>query len=1640
MPPERPAEAERPAVTPETAETREWTAFRAELSGFERSLGARAPLPDNPTDLQLDALAEGTRRQVVFTSFHELNRGNEIVYRRAAIQHAADLEAPARRNRFNRESYIVSSQAALYCESLSEVTQFIANSMRNYERCQDVIATLPAPVRTTLEGKRRQSGLVMRALRTSCDERVAFANARQVIALIAEEQAGANRGPEVARLTVMRDAALAQLSAESRTAINSGNVATMRTRANVLERDIIEIAAGRKRIEGVDEGYLPTYLYLDVLQARYTQIQEQEKALILRRGHMEEGGPRALEILNIERRSVMSQMIAYTNDCVGYQLHMARLTSMQNLFGSRINVEGALQSAGPTNAETRRDINRAAMAMRDFHLDRVTAVTTRANVEFAGAEGGMEAIRDRIIRRAITAANVSSWFARILTLGGFVDVGNRVQNFVAGPICEALGWPKNADGTFKVDLTPAEAEAIATRLGRLQEHVQNFNRTNNGNEIRDTVAAIKLLNPADAVSDTRIGQVKEPLPEGVVTAAQVPAKLVELQRTYGNREDAVATLHAILLKQLGVQWGALNADGRSGTGFIGKYAAMLTEIERMIDVQLDVAGACFQMSKNMSELMMYAFTTAGFVGLAPIVLGAGAGTLILGAGRRVISGTIRAAQWMRRAPPAPPVEGAARATPFQRATWVGATAYEAYRLYNGYQDIQREHEHLNDAKGAIAAQLVLAGFTKVADQDVYTHPCGSRIRLSELNMGLDAQRHAAYMRTGVSALGLGAMLMAPRLMMGPAGWVLIGVQITVEAGITAWENQQARRLIANPNTPPWLLIALGTQRLVNRSEYDMLVNSSSWNFIFTSNEAEKQAVRDKMYFTIFGHELGAASPALLREITAGTRNIEQIDAIFSGDFKTLLLPYLYVRLFQKAKSRNSGATWASVKEGRVDRGWVVIPPDITNLDIREAMREIGVLYVQHLREKRFIDLLARRTRQEADAAAAPADVEKRRLLADTNHMILLMGEEKVLGQPLKTLTADQIRANGDKTRAQKIMETIFAQVDGNPGAANFRLNAAAVAGISGLPADVARDGLDLSTNDTMLRLGADDPAQLVNLRRIAPLTTDEPAGRVFPAWNDWGGNARRLLDLPRGVDEAAVVHGARTAANNVGRDAGIGEVAGDASFDAARDHISNACIRLFQGNGRRFTRDDRLALDLYGRDGHVPMVFTNLDARFEGNVRRQRSLMTNARMPDGGDRAFDLRNVRAVFIESKTLTSGHDAVLFTFVYGDIQATGARETRVYVLQRGAATSATGRSDNQVTGRTIAYNEGGFREQAGAAVILNQTARGIQDDDLRIQRALHDARVAEERERPIREAREAAERLRAAREATERAERRRLAMERVRANPNTFVSVENEDGRGSRFVMRFQDAGQDKIVSIAPYSRFDGAGVGALPSGQMLDPEHSASILVDGAEVRIPWNFMNNNAVSWSQARLFLRVLTTPHPGETNMPFERVMSMIPHYDRLRYDVRTNLRDLYTRAADKQGFLFYLIMLAGHRGGFTGDTVINPLIGDNDNVIVRLFRNNMNMFDTAGRAGDMDRLSRGLPLMEGAANEYGIWWKRRDPNATPIGYRFVFGQGWQWTPHESGTRTWMNVDTETVTAGRWRGQSPTRANLEFIRGLPR
>ena len=148
----------------------------------------------------------------------------------------------------------------------------------------------------------------------------------------------------------------------------------------------------------------------------------------------------------------------------------------------------------------------------------------------------------------------------------------------------------------------------------------------------------------------------------------------------------------------------------------------------------------------------------------------------------------------------------------------------------------------------------------------------------------------------------------------------------------------------------------------------------------------------------------------------------------------------------------------------------------------------------------------------------------------------------------------------------------------------------------------------------------------------------------------------------------------------------MGKVADDASIEAARDRITEAGIKIFQGPEKRVFRNYTLfPKTIYDNQKPPLLVFVKLDGLTPEDEDIQMAMARMLRDP-GSERAFQLNNVIAVFFEGKTiLVDGKhvNVVLATFVYGEVEREGLHPTRVYVLQRAASSANT--RDNRFQGQ-------------------------------------------------------------------------------------------------------------------------------------------------------------------------------------------------------------------------------------------------------------------------------------------------------------------------------------------------------------------
>jgi|GEM_PF-4157336 len=139
---------------------------------------------------------------------------------------------------------------------------------------------------------------------------------------------------------------------------------------------------------------------------------------------------------------------------------------------------------------------------------------------------------------------------------------------------------------------------------------------------------------------------------------------------------------------------------------------------------------------------------------------------------------------------------------------------------------------------------------------------------------------------------------------------------------------------------------------------------------------------------------------------------------------------------------------------------------------------------------------------------------------------------------------------------------------------------------------------------------------------------------------------------------------------------------------------------------------------------------------------------------------------------------------------------------------------------------------------------------------------------------------------------------------------------------------------------------------------------------------------------------------------------------------------LLPLYQQAKDKKYFLDRLFLeLYWRKGDGITEGVASHLSA--------WFKNNLEYyFDGKMTAEDKRRCESGESLLPGVSDNQGIYAHKADPKATELYYLYVPGGGWHWAP--PGKQCWMPTSETVVRNGRYKGKSPTAANLEFIRRL--
>jgi hypothetical protein len=845
------------------------------------------------------------------------------------------------------------------------------------------------------------------------------------------------------------------------------------------------------------------------------------------------------------------------------------------------------------------------------------------------------------------------------------------------------------------------------------------------------------------------------------------------------------------------------------------------------------------------------------------------------------------------------INGWRMAAPWQRAPWVGGVGLQGLLAYQDWQQIDTE----KDQKKAVEehGKSIMDELKKRLDADPqfrregdkYVHiTSGVEISMKRTEQKLDeatgmndTRVAAQRMRTAASAAGLATtVLMGAKVFTGPVGLVVAGVELGVRAGINAWEQGKMRNFITSVS--PFWLAALGVQDTAGESSYDVLTMSSSWMASdLTEGKEDHAEIRNRMLFTMFFQDLKRDAPTLLEEITAGLNTPEALDAFYATDFQKIVLPFYAARLYQTTKK---DAPWSLLKTGAIDKA-LIGEQEATFLEVRRALQDSAVFYIQHIREKRYQehrDLLEEQEEEGIDTTKLQDLVKK-------------LGEVSAFGKP----AAEGSRPDG-KTQAEAVLSELQQALEQAKGDTRSEKLASTQRLFHKKIGSTGGKERYLDEPYSMVDF-LEDPILREKLKQVFPLSTKDKEARIYPTLTEMvlGGKASWLLRSPVGRDDGKMEHDARSGAGFLGM-----PVALDASFEAAQQAITLGAVQQREAYaGAQFQRNDALFAEIMGRAKYTPKhTLFALEPVLNDDLQRQIQLCQNVHTPDTTDKEFAPEQVYAVFFQGfRAKNSGANTVLATYVYRDPKKPLTPEN-IRVVQQGAVMIATdgGRGVTSTRGRAVAFSGKDFEQQPnGKTILASLLAADIQ--------SAKDAEIAqkkEEAEKPARDAREA--------EAKKQIEERdRKMMERAEKSTTAFTQIPNgKYGRmyGTQFVTTVGPSNGASMSAPQPYFYGWKKSEG---NNFLFDIKNSTDQKIRTLRIE-DYTFMERQDMLPDEKTMMRDLITTPLEGNPKASLERVIDLFPHFVNgrvwLKAQLVQELLPLYETAKAKKTFLINLFGL--------------------------------------------------------------------------------------------------------------------------------
>lgn len=1289
----------------------------AQLNRLRRALGQTNPI-ENVNERELQTMREQAQNQAVYTSYGDLARTNEIYWRIKAIQHEAALakgemtEADTERN---RRELIVANQAITYNQYVPAVIEQVHSFMDLYQQeFLELLPFLPEEQREQLREQYRQSVEYLHILKEAINQRHTYASVleldrqieritfrlrteRLINAADREELTKRKKGLERSRVSTFNN-----LSSENQEIITNGRALYERFsterdparkrelseqyrklhsgRRQQMDATVIEILKGNpegRQELGIPKDFLPQRLYLQAIQLRYGQLRDVQQQIARRDDWTEQQKRDAQEKLSTMRRSYMENMIVITQQLAGHQQAMAELTSIQNQFGNNFDLTDARNSSSATTPpEVLEAVDKSIDGARDFHIGRLQAMLKQVDTSFN--PNGLESMQDAGIMRLLQTVNGLSGTLRNLMTAALPEGPTKksIDDWLDTSL--PLSIQESLDSGVGPDGKPLTREE---KLQRIRDVIIRFRDTGAVKKFRTTVDLLQGMPDASKYVGQQVTNPLPPLPEGGIRSTTARDALIE--------KHGGATAYAMMIAQM-------KTDGEA---FHEAYRTFLHhDMEDLVDIRLRLIAEVDTIKESWKTLATNLSIAVGAGAVLPWVaagVGGYAGANMLWRGGRALIKTPNA------------ILRGVRAVPSVAGRAAGASGL-AYRTYLDFKELGEMSESIERQPTRMIADLRAAGFEPdPADQEEkFRYKDGGTevaVNIKDIHEAQEGQTNAQALRTMVSAAETLAVL---RFGLSRTFWPLMAVEISGETVRYGIDQEADRKFVTK--APAWLLAKINMQEATGDTAYDMLAKASGEMMTDSPfGDAEdspenknKKEIREKMLFAILNREL-REFPDLHREVYGGSEHPLNLQEFFaeSGGFKDVFLPAFYSRLFELS---GNGLSWEEISKGQIDGDWNIPLPtaaNITLVEIRRSMRETIVFFIQHKREEQYLAALAERDRLQAQVAAlanrntpdAHRVIMRLEILDD---MVHTLGETEVFGQRLNQVDIAILQRNEGKTRAQLSAEYLFENADDLvfvvPGSE-----------IPGLP-----NGFSFGARGSIYKNVSDNVELIGNMNSVLPRTTDEPEGRVYDPI-------------------AEFTHHARISANWISKDARLPELAGNASADAARQHITEGSIALSEldeRRGRRLSRDRQMEQRLYSNDSNTPVVLRSFNVPRGRNVGndypRMESLMNDLRYaPSLRGEQFSSDNVVAVMFEGHILSSGQATVLATYVYGDPTTRDSSSPQFFVVQRAKSTFGTSRGSGTMLGHNRVLGGSNFLRQEGGKAMLEGLDSPLEERRLR-----------------------------------------------------------------------------------------------------------------------------------------------------------------------------------------------------------------------------------------------------------------------------------------------------------------------------------